>query len=318
MERVESVTRRSPDEGVAIVALRGGAEKVTLTGRRAHAPFVRREPPSQIPRVLNAPCLIVSDAHIGVAPTDVERSLLAFLRQARHAAGSVVVNGDLFEFWFEWRSVIPRRGYRILAALADLADASIPVLWVAGNHDGWGGEVLRQDVGVTYHVGPWRGTIAGWRTLIDHGDGLRDVEDRKYRAMRRVIRHRLPVWMFRHLLHPDWASRLANGTSHASRTYVPRDGGRGLHDVAMGMLASDPSIDLLVFGHSHVAALDRAATGAIYANAGAWLRAPTFLRVDEREISLRRWAGSAESAGSAEGDRLDSLDRLAEKALREP
>jgi UDP-2,3-diacylglucosamine hydrolase len=293
-------------------ARRAGAGNVTLPRLAAHAPFVRRRPLRQIPRVLHAPCLIVSDAHIGVAPADAERSLLAFLRHARTSAGSVVVNGDLFEFWFEWRSVIPRQGYRILAALADLADASIPVLWVAGNHDGWGGEVLRRDVGVTYHVGPWRGTIAGWRALVDHGDGLRQVEDRKYRAMRSVIRHRLPVWAFRHLLHPDWASRLANGTSHASRTYVPRDGGRGLHDVAMGMLAADPAIELLVFGHSHVPGLDRSRTGSVYANAGAWLSAPTYLRVDEREVSLRRWTGSAE------GDRLHVLDRLTEKALPEP
>jgi UDP-2,3-diacylglucosamine hydrolase len=86
---------------------------------------------------------------------------------------ALVINGDLFEFWFEWRHVIPRTGFRTLAAVAAFADAGIPCLWIAGNHDCWGGEVLTVDAGVTYVEGPWRGAIAGWRTHVEHGDGLR-------------------------------------------------------------------------------------------------------------------------------------------------
>jgi UDP-2,3-diacylglucosamine hydrolase len=262
--------------------------------------------------VLPSPCYVFSDTHLGAASSDVERNLLAFLRHLHGRAASLVINGDLFEFWFEWRSVIPRPSFRVLATLADLVDSGIPVLWVAGNHDCWGGDVLRRDVGVDYHVGAWTGEIAGWQTLIEHGDGLREVEDRKYRRLRSVLRHPAAIWAFRHLLHPDFGSRLAAGSSHASRTYQARDGGRGLRAVAMEQLASHGALDLVVYGHSHVAALERAPSGSVYANAGSWMSRPTFLRIDERQVALIEWNGSAE------GERLDALDRRAEKSLAQP
>src|SRR5579885_1402724 len=109
----------------------------------------------------------MSDAHLGFAPDDVERAVTSFFRHAASHAGSLIVNGDLFEFWFEWRSVIPRRGFRALAALADVVDAGVPVLMIAGNHDCWGGEILREDVGVDYEFGPWNGQVGGWRTRIE-------------------------------------------------------------------------------------------------------------------------------------------------------
>ena len=262
--------------------------------------------------MLPSPCYIFSDTHLGAAPGEVERQLLSFLRHLPGRARSLVINGDLFEFWFEWRSVIPRASFRVLAALADLVDSGIPVLWIAGNHDCWGGDVLRRDVGVHYHVGVWRGELAGWQTVIEHGDGLRDVEDRKYRRLRTVLRHPASIWAFRRLLHPDFGSRLAAGSSHASRTYQARDGGRGLRAVAMKQLESDPTIELLIFGHSHVAALERATGGGVYANAGSWMSRSTFLRVDEQRVALMEWDGSAE------GQCLDALDRRAQEALAQP
>jgi UDP-2,3-diacylglucosamine hydrolase len=202
---------------------------------------------------------------------------------------------------------MPRRGYRVLAALADLRERGIPVLWIAGNHDGWGGEILREDVGVEFRVGAWSGTVGGWRTRIEHGDGLREREDRPYRALRRVIRHPLAVRSFR-VLHPDLASRIALGSSHTSRTLRPGDGGRGLREVAARALASDPALDLVVYGHSHVRALERMPGGGVYANPGAWLSEPTYLRVDADRVALYGWDASA-----GKGERLDVLERRAEE-----
>jgi UDP-2,3-diacylglucosamine hydrolase len=261
--------------------------------------------------VLQSPCYVISDTHLGAAPREVERALLSFLRSLAGRAGSLVINGDLFDFWFEWRTVIPRTGFRILAAIADLAESGVDVLWIAGNHDCWGGDVLRADVGATYHVGAWEGTLAGWRARVEHGDGLRTVEDRKYRMLRGVLRHPLSVRAFR-IVHPDVGSRLATGSSHASRTHRAPDDGEGLRGVAMHTLAANPTLDLLVYGHSHVPTLERAATGGVYGNAGSWLDAPSFLRVTPERVELRRWNGSAE------GERVHACDRLAEKALAQP
>jgi UDP-2,3-diacylglucosamine hydrolase len=258
--------------------------------------------------VLPTPTYVFSDAHLGFAPSGVHDRVLSFLRHCRQAAGSVAINGDLFEFWFEWRTVIPRSSYRILAALADLRESGIPVMLVAGNHDCWGGDVLRRDVGVDYRLEPWEGRVGHWSARIEHGDGLRPKEDRGYRALRRILRNPFAIRAFR-WIHPDLATPLAGGSSHASRTYAARDRGQGLLDSAQHALRERPELSLLIYGHSHVPALVRISPNQVYANAGSWLDRATFLRIDDDRVALREWDGSAESAD------LDALDRSAEESL---
>ena len=257
--------------------------------------------------MLPAPAYVISDAHLGFATRDIERSLIRFLRHLHGRAGSLVINGDLFEFWFEWRRVMPRPAFRVLAALADLRDSGVPILMVAGNHDCWGGDILRTDVGIDFRVDPWEGSLGGWRTRVEHGDGLRD-SDGGYRALRRVLRNPIAIRLFR-LLHPDWGSALATRSSHASRTYVARDGGAGLRQAATRRLEGHRDLELLIYGHSHVAELVQLG-GAVYANAGSWLDQPTFLLVQPQRIELRRWDDA-----SGESVNLHTLDRAAEKAL---
>jgi UDP-2,3-diacylglucosamine hydrolase len=235
--------------------------------------------------------------------------MLGFLRELPKHARSLLINGDLFDFWYEWKTVIPRSGFRVLAALADVRDAGVEVMMVAGNHDCWGGEVLRHDVGIDYRFGPWVGDVAGWRTKVEHGDGLRDREDKRYRMLRRVLRNPLAIRAFR-WLPADFGSSLASSSSHASRSYRARDGGAGLRMLAMRALEQEPELDMVVYGHSHVPTIERGATGGVYANAGSWLDEPTFIVATEDRLELRRWTGSAQ------GDRLDSLDRRTQESLR--
>jgi UDP-2,3-diacylglucosamine hydrolase len=223
------------------------------------------------------------------------------LSLARAEARSVVLNGDVFDFWFEWRHVMPRVGFRVLAALAALREAGVEVLWIAGNHDCWGGEILTRDVGVTYHTGPWRGVLGGWRTLIEHGDGLRDKEDAPYRRLRAVLRNPLAIRAFR-WIHPDVATGIALRSSHTSRNMRPRDGGEGLKRVALERLNAEPSLELYVFGHTHASAAGRAGSGGVYANPGAWMDEPTFLRVAPERLELVRLSGSGVSV-------IQSLER---------
>jgi UDP-2,3-diacylglucosamine hydrolase len=258
--------------------------------------------------VLPTPAYIFSDAHLGFAPPAVAANVLSFLRYLRTTAGSVVINGDLFEFWFEWKTVIPRSSFRVLSALADLRDAGIPVVMVAGNHDCWGGDVLRNDVGVDYRLDGWQGSIGGWTTRIEHGDGLRPVEDRGYRAIKPILRSPLAMRAFR-WLPPDLATALAGGSSNASRTYASRDRGQGLQDIARRVFAENGEIDLLVYGHSHTAMLERLTATQVYANSGSWLDAPQFLRITAERVALREWSGSTESAD------LHAFDRAAKEPL---
>ena len=260
--------------------------------------------------MLDAPCYVFSDAHLGAASAERERGLVSFLRSRIGQPGSLVVNGDLFDFWFEWRRVEPRGHFRTLAALADLRDAGTRVLYVGGNHDCWGGDLLTNDVGVDFHLGPWSGPLGGWRALVEHGDGLREREDRAYRRLRTVLRNRWAIRAFR-WIHPDWSVGIAAGSSDVSRLRAAGDGGKGLEAIAMRHLTLRHDLDLVIFGHSHVPAL-RGVRDGVYANPGAWMDEQTFLVVRPERVELRRWTGSAE------GDLLDFVDRGAEKTLSLP
>ena len=236
--------------------------------------------------------------------------MVALLRAVPGRAKSLVLNGDIFDFWYEWRSVMPRTGFRVIAAIADVVAAGIPVTWLGGNHDCWGGDFLRGDVGVDFRLEPLEAGIGNWRAHIEHGDGLREVADRSYRRLQRVLRAQWAVRSFR-WLHPDLASAIARKTSATSRHHSRGvTDGIGLRRVAFDRLARGDRTDLVIYGHAHEAELARATTGGVYANAGTWLSAPTFLRITDDAVELRRWSGSPE------GDRLDALERLTEKAGR--
>jgi UDP-2,3-diacylglucosamine hydrolase len=202
---------------------------------------------------------------------------------------SLVIMGDLFDFWFGWRHVMPQAGFRVLAALADLSDAGIPVLWIGGNHDCWGGTLLAEKTGARYTLDPWRGPIGAWDALLAHGDGLRAVEDARYRRLRWLLRH---PWAIRAYgwLHPDWASALALASSETSRKGRAVDGGRGLLAVGTAELEAPDGPALVLHGHSHVPMLRTAGRGA-YGNAGAWYLDRQFLVVQDEGVTHWQWHG---------------------------
>lgn len=244
--------------------------------------------------MLPAPCYLLSDVHLGVASRDVERTLLAFLRQLPGRAESLVINGDLFDFWFEYGTVILREHYRTLAALAEVVEAGVPVSFVGGNHDAWAGSFLRDEVGIALLDGPVELDLAGRRTLVAHGDGV-GTGDYKYRALKRFIRSPVVVGAFR-VLHPDLGTRIAriaSTTEHKADTGDAHSKGRAgfIRAWAEERLRADPRLRLVVAGHAHVPAVVEVEPGRFYANAGDWIRHFTYLAlpVDGGPPELRRW-----------------------------
>ena len=237
--------------------------------------------------MLPTPCHVIGDVHLGVASPASERRLLRMLRTLPTRARSLVIMGDLFDFWFAWEHAMPRTGFRVLAALADLHDAGLPVLWIGGNHDCWGGEVLERETGARYTLEPWRGPIGPWDALLAHGDGLREKEDAPYRRLRTVLRHPWSIAAYA-WLHPDFASRVALKSSHTSRKGRARDGGAGLLAVGTTALSAPEGPRLVLHGHSHVPTLVEAGRG-VYGNAGAWYLDHQFLVIDEASIARHEW-----------------------------
>ena len=221
------------------------------------------------------PVYVVSDTHLGAVPRETERAFWRFLSHVAENASYLLINGDLFDFWFEYRAVILREHYRTVARLADVVDAGVHVAFVGGNHDAWAGSFLRDDVGVEVLEGPVERVLAGRRTLIAHGDGL-GKGDLKYRALRAVIRSRPSIAAFR-ALHPDLGRRIAGAastTEHKADTGDLASRGRAafIQGWAEEQLRARPDIDLVLAGHAHVPAIVEVAPGRFYANSGDWLR----------------------------------------------
>jgi UDP-2,3-diacylglucosamine hydrolase len=245
---------------------------------------------------------------VGAAPLPTSAALIGFLRRLRGEAGSLVLNGDILDFWFEWRRSIPSYALPVLGALAELRASGMPITWLAGNHDCWGGDVLRKDLDIAYQTTPLRLRLGAWDVLVEHGDGLRGDADRGYRLIKPILRHPLSQWAFR-LIHPDFGTRLALGTSEASRVHSAADNGIGLRDLALTRLAAPGGPNVVVFGHSHVAGIIRAPNGGLYANPGGWGDVPRYLRLTERRLEL------LEPRSSGEDHCLDVVERGADEAL---
>ena len=235
---------------------------------------------------------IASDIHLGAVPRETERRFLRFLEHVGAHASSLLLAGDLFDFWFEYGRVIPGDHFRVLAALAELVDAGVPVLLVGGNHDAWGGAFLREHVGVDFQAGPVRTRLGGRSALVAHGDGL-GRGDLKYRALKAVLRSRAAILGFR-MIHPELGLRLARAVSSTEAKAEGDEAARGrsrfLAAWARERLAEDPALELVVCGHAHVPALEEVEPGRWYLNAGDWITHFTYARMDEEgRPRLLRW-----------------------------
>lgn len=259
----------------------------------------------------------MSDAHLGAAPSERERDVAAFLEYARRNAGSVVINGDLFDFWFEYRSVILREHFRVVAKLAEVVEAGVPVTFVGGNHDAWAGSFLRDEVGVALVDGPAEMTLGGRRALVAHGDGL-GKGDFKYRALKAVIRSPVSVAAFR-ALHPDLGRRVANLASSTEHKAEHGDAQRArtlgraafIQEWAADRMRENPAYELVVAGHSHVPAVAEIFPGRFYVNGGDWIRSrQTYLVLppDGGAPELRDWAAGGKAV-PAEELRAEMLPR---------
>ena len=219
------------------------------------------------------PVYVVSDIHLGAVPPATERAFRRFLDRVAADASFLLINGDLFDFWFEYRHVILAEHYRVLAKLKDVVEAGVPVAFVGGNHDAWAGPFLRDEVGIALHQGPVEMTLGGRRTLVAHGDGV-GRGDLKYRALKKMIRNPVTVGAFR-TLHPDLGRRIAlmaSTTEHKdSGDAAARGRAAFIQAWALEQMRADPGIDLILTGHAHLASVMEVEPGRFYVNSGDWL-----------------------------------------------
>ena len=241
---------------------------------------------------MTPPTVVVSDIHLGAIPAAGERAFRAFLERVPDLGRGLLINGDLFDFWFEYRQVVPRGHFGVLAALRGLVERGVAVRFVGGNHDAWGGSFLADEVGLELVEGPALLEVGGRRAYVAHGDGL-GGGDWGYRLLKRASRSRPGRALFR-ALHPDLGVPVARRASATEEKRAAGPGPEGLRADrlaahAHGLLESRPDLDLVIFGHTHRPELDEVRPGRFYLNAGDWIHHRSYAVVSEVEIRLERW-----------------------------
>ncbi len=241
----------------------------------------------------------ISDAHLGTGADSRQREqqLCSLLESMRADAHTIVLVGDMFDFWFTYRYVVPRGHVRLLGKLASLADDGIELHFFLGNHDMWVFDYLQSEMDITVHDEPEIFTFDGHRFLIGHGDGLGHL-DKRYDFLRKVFRSRLNQRLFAMLpsrltfgIATNWSKH--SRVSHGKETeHYLGDDREGIVIYCRQRLAAE-KIDYCVFGHRHTPlsrTIEADGNSALYVNAGDWLRHRTYAEYSPAEgLQLREW-----------------------------
>ena len=235
--------------------------------------------------------LFVSDMHLGHRAPGSDRApeaaLIAFLQTHAPCIDELVLGGDVFDAWIEYPLLVPKGYTRFLGLLANWADRGIAVTYVVGNHDPWHRDYFETELGVQLIRDVYRSNVQGASQQIMHGDALPNASW-PTRMLKTLLRHPVPVTLYRTLLPGNWGLRLAHivkrklDTRPSNPDIVP-----ALRTHARELLKED-SCDVVVMGHSHVPELCVWPEG-IYLNTGSWAETRHFGRLIDHTVQLCQW-----------------------------
>lgn len=238
----------------------------------------------------------VSDIHLGAGDKQiaraVERRFVAWLDGVSADAEAIFLVGDIFDFWFEYREVVPKGFVRVLGKLAELTDRGIRIVFFTGNHDMWVGDYLTRECGIEIHTDPQLLELCGQQLFIAHGDNMQIDGMPMLKVLNLVFRSRMLHWIFSWGVHPDWALRFGHWWSGRSRNSHNKGGGFDasltdpLIEYAREYSASH-RVDHFVFGHMHFARDYR--DGELHVvNLGCWEKNPSYAVLDNSgEMTLK-------------------------------
>ena len=216
-----------------------------------------------------------------------------WLDHAAEMSSWIIINGDLFDFWFEYRWGTTRGHEATLAKLRSIVDSDVPITLMGGNHDWWGGAFLREEIGLEFLEDPVMRVIGGRRTLLAHGDGL-GPGDWGYKVLKSVLRSPVTRFTFG-LLPPAVGDRVAGGVSATEHRWespstYQLERSEVLEAWASKKLEADPELELIILGHTHVPRIREVRSGQWYVNTGDWVAHRTYLVLEEgRAPRLMEW-----------------------------
>ena len=235
----------------------------------------------------------VSDIHLGSGNTAeqrrVERLFIDFLTKIEKDAETLFLVGDIFDFWFEYKQVVPKGFVRTLGRLAELSDKGVRIVMLTGNHDMWVGDYLTNECGIELYTTPQTFTLAGKELFVAHGDNMNIKGKPILRLMNKMFRSQRLRRLASRIIHPDNFVRFGKWWSSKSRK---SHGNVQKIDVLQPLISfaidygANHDIDYFIFGHMHYAANIAGTQHTLFM--GDWHTQPSYLALDNNgEIELK-------------------------------
>ena len=238
-----------------------------------------------------------SDQHFGIPDVESsklrEKKFMSWLDEIKSDAKAIFLLGDLFDFWFEYKTVVPKGFVRVLGKIAELRDSGIPIYFFVGNHDLWMIDYFETELGIPVYHRPKEFEFEGKTFLIGHGDGL-GPGDKGYKRMKKVFSHPLSKWFYR-WLHPDIGVKLAQYLSTKNKLisgdedikFLGEDN-EWLAQYAKRKL-EQKHYDYFLFGHRHMPMEIKVGENSTYINTGDWISHFTYAVFDGKELILKTY-----------------------------
>ncbi len=235
-----------------------------------------------------------SDFHLGAPNAEAslvrEKKIIKWLESIENDAAGIVLVGDIFDFWYEYKKVIPKGFLRFQAKLIDLLDKNIPILFFTGNHDAWMFDYFPNEIGIPVYRKPVVMEVGGQKLFVGHGDGL-GPGDNFYKFLKKIFHSKIAHWLFR-WIHPDIGMALAQGWSRNSRIsstdihfgFKTKEG-EWLWKYSME-LESVSHHDYYIFGHRHIPLDLEVGDRSKYLNLGEWVNHFTYVKYDGEKAEL--------------------------------
>ena len=249
----------------------------------------------------------LSDLHLG-APyfsdsRESERRVVSFLDSIKDKADVIYLLGDILDYWYEYRTVVPRGFVRFFGKLAELTDSGVRVVWFIGNHDIWIFDYLPTELGIEVIDGSLTETIDGRKFYMTHGDGVGKLKP-SFKLIRSVFRNRMAQKLYA-AIHPRWTVPFAYNWSRHSR----KSGGSGydpskmikiLRNFCLEYLKCNPGINYFVYGHLHIVLDERLTATSNMIVLGDWINNFSYGVWDGRTFTMRRYLSPSSSASDKE------------------
>ncbi len=238
-----------------------------------------------------------SDNHLG-APTQEksrprEKKFVAWLDEIKEDAAAIFLLGDLFDFWFEYKKVVPKGFTRTLGKLAEISDSGIPIYYFVGNHDLWMNGYFEDELNISVFHKPQEFFFNQTSFLIGHGDGL-GPGDKGYKRMKKVFTNPVFKWLF-HWFHPDFGVRIAQYLSVKNKLISGEEDAKFLGEDNEWLVQyckrklQENHCDYFVFGHRHLPLEIALEPNSKYINLGDWISYYTYGEFDGEEMKLKKY-----------------------------